>query len=102
MKKLTILLIALLTATSAFLFFACGESSYNSRYEIQKCDMEYFSPDERTHFDKRYDGERFTAYFSDSCSPRAVDEAVDVIVSCAEKLRADGKKPYIVPGGAGG
>ena len=48
MKKLTILLIALLTATSAFLFFACGESSYNSRYEIQKCDMEYFSPDERT------------------------------------------------------
>lgn len=86
MKKLTILLIALLTATSAFLFFACGESSYNSRYEIQKCDMEYFSPDERTHFDKRYDGERFTVYFSDSCSPRAVDEAVDVIVSCAEKI----------------
>lgn len=36
MKKLTILLIALLTATSAFLFFACGESSYNSRYENSK------------------------------------------------------------------
>ncbi len=89
MRKISILLLVILTAASAFLFSSCGKTDYRSRYETQKCDMEYFSPDERTHFDKRYDGERFTAYFSDSCSPRAVDEAVDVIVSCAEKLRAD-------------
>lgn len=101
MRKLLILLIILLTAASVFLLSSCRQSRYIIRYEIQKCDEEYNSPDERTHFDKRYDGERFIAYFSDSCSPRAVDETVDVIASCAENLRAclDDKSLTLYVGG---
>lgn len=89
MRKISILLLVILTAASAFLFSSCGKTDYRSRYETQKCDREYFSPDERTHFDKRYDGELFTAYFSDSCSSRTVDETVDIIASSVGKLRDD-------------